>query len=654
MWGEMTGTNAFLRVKPDGAFEGNSTPVISMIRSLAKIEVGVDIYGSGSALGYGTTFLMDSVFVCNISDTGYIAPEAAFINGSYKTNPSTGVSRPNTRPTRITPAQVVRYAFPSQTSNPDLVLRNTIYVPESDSLTSTQDPAFLVISAKYYAPAPGGTPDSIYYYRVDFAKRQQNDPNMAILRNHSYEIDILNIRLEGYKSLADAMAAPVSGKNYAVVIGGSSSSVSDEINDIVAYKDIHSQNYQYMLGVNTGEILFDWDGTCIGASSPGDYFKLKLFTDYEGGWEASVPGPGSLPITLNSGAGGDVIQLSKPTPTTSSVKYDSVLIGITGANQMNLFGVERRYEVTLTAGMLKKKILVRQLGGANSVVVRPGGMVTIPIAYGGKGKDTLALGINWPILPANLAVDVLWDENSLISATPTLVPPSFDRIQVDCPTGNEGNALVALKDNSNNEILWSWHIWVTNDPVNADFHHPNTPVLMKTVIGETGSSRPYYQWGRKDPFIVTASPSYTTQAATNLAGNGMLVRATQNPTVFYTGAVPPYFNWAGNYVNSSLWDNAGGGKSYLDPCPAGWRVPGNTTPSPWTNAPQSDLTGMPAGYLLYNNGNAAATGKYFWTSTASGTNVYRTDAGTYPPVNGTMQRANGLMVRCVKDISRKY
>ncbi|MDR2775808.1 MAG: FimB/Mfa2 family fimbrial subunit, partial [Tannerella sp.] len=88
MWGQMNETLTFT---PQGHLEtGKTVPLITMIRAMAKIEVGVDVNGTGDpALGFGHIFTLDSVFLCRASDSGYIAPHKDFIDKAVvtKTNP---------------------------------------------------------------------------------------------------------------------------------------------------------------------------------------------------------------------------------------------------------------------------------------------------------------------------------------------------------------------------------------------------------------------------------------------------------------------------------------------------------------------------------------------------------------------------------------
>ena len=73
-------------------------------------------------------------------------------------------------------------------------------------------------------------------------------------------------------------------------------------------------------------------------------------------------------------------------------------------------------------------------------------------------------------------------------------------------TFKEGNAVIAAKDASGN-ILWSWHIWLTDQP-QAQVYNNDAGTMMDRNLGATsatpgdvGALGLLYQWGRKDPFL---------------------------------------------------------------------------------------------------------------------------------------------------------
>lgn len=140
-------------------------------------------------------------------------------------------------------------------------------------------------------------------------------------------------------------------------------------------------------------------------------------------------------------------------------------------------------------------------------------------------------------LNGSLQAEVYWEDvPGLIRSSNYILPVEGSgdaakiKVEVDKSKG-KGNAVIALK--INNKVVWSWHVWVTDDPTNGityGFVSDNnttagSPNAKFTVNGVTQSFVPkwmdrnmgatnrdfigydwnksgglVYQWGRKDPF----------------------------------------------------------------------------------------------------------------------------------------------------------
>ena len=149
-------------------------------------------------------------------------------------------------------------------------------------------------------------------------------------------------------------------------------------------------------------------------------------------------------------------------------------------------------------------------------------------------------------------------------------------------TGKNGNALVAACDASGN-ILWSWHLWITDDTIQEHTYANGAGVAMDRNLGalsatpgDVGALGLLYQWGRKDPFLASASISENTEPAVagtaiNATNGYSLALSIANPTDFYGDAYPSEDSWG-------AWSET---KTIYDPCPVGWKVPGKDF---WTNA----------------------------------------------------------------------
>ena len=164
-------------------------------------------------------------------------------------------------------------------------------------------------------------------------------------------------------------------------------------------------------------------------------------------------------------------------------------------------------------------------------------------------------------------------------------------------TFREGNALIAARDASGN-ILWSWHIWLTDQPKGQAYNN-GAGVMMDRNLGATSSTKGdvgalglLYQWGRKDPFLVSSSIIDNIEAESTItwpspvsssSSTGTISFATSHPTTFITSDSNNY-DWY--YTGSSSTDNTRwrSSKTVYDPCPAGWRVPNGGSDGVWSKA----------------------------------------------------------------------
>ena len=157
-----------------------------------------------------------------------------------------------------------------------------------------------------------------------------------------------------------------------------------------------------------------------------------------------------------------------------------------------------------------------------------------------------------------------------------------------------GSGMIAAYDGDNGtgNILWSWHIWVTDYSPSATANESVDDENKRVQKYTSKTNGFHYQWGRKDPFPST----YSSKSPTSIKVNsdkltpGMLnlyqpdgvsyfirksvsaqykIRAAfQNPTVTASAAAD---SWCSE-SSDVLWNSSEGNKTEYDPCPAGWRV----------------------------------------------------------------------------------
>ena len=267
----------------------------------------------------------------------------------------------------------------------------------------------------------------------------------------------------------------------------------------------------------------------------------------------------------------------------------------------------------------------------------------------------------------------------------------FGKARIYCrvaPNTTGGSGVIAAYDGENGtgNILWSWHIWVTDyapdaignatilNPVNkrvlkftyntSDDQPPMMDRNLGAIAGFTKSDPPqnqldmskangfHYQWGRKDPFpssysadqidiinnLTSAVPPkgmlnrYGPDGITyiplrQVASRSTVRNACQHPEIFYMKSNSDKQWCSDASAIPTLWNSPNttdGQKTFHDPCPAGWRVVSyRHLRSFFTTSPAADGT-------FGNNGNIANSstfgtdgGVYFYyTAQGSGEATY--------------------------------
>lgn len=193
----------------------------------------------------------------------------------------------------------------------------------------------------------------------------------------------------------------------------------------------------------------------------------------------------------------------------------------------------------------------------------------------------------------NLKANVLWTSNTALIGGLTISDPSPNSlaavtnstIRVAVNPNQSGNAVVTLHNGSTtNPVYWSWHIWVTDTPVDSRPYTTELPLdgvtnyvnyvtqgyapvqteFMDRNLGAVdafpqvvnpltptsaellqirASAGLHYQWGRKDPLPIfqnTDNRSSNSVFLGNTNSNGIITYSTLN---FAT-----YNNLSGNYI----------------------------------------------------------------------------------------------------------
>lgn len=158
----------------------------------------------------------------------------------------------------------------------------------------------------------------------------------------------------------------------------------------------------------------------------------------------------------------------------------------------------------------------------------------------------------------------------------------------------KGNVKIAAY-NAQGDIVWSWHIWITDKPQNQGYQ--NGTVAMDRNLGAVTASPVspgngyvnamtvwaglFYQWGRKDAiFRRTVDDAYDTEDFPKSIKDSPVpvADAHKDPSTYFYD--PTGNHWTTDTeVNDHFWgyisDREDIVKTLYDPCPPGYRVTGN-------------------------------------------------------------------------------
>ena len=430
----------------------------------------------------------------------------------------------------------------------------------------------------------------------------------------------------------------------------------------------------------------------------------------------------------------------------------------------------RKAKGTLDAPFDLSKEYNEKVNTANCYVITAPGVYKLPLVYGNAVKngfnnkkayqsktfvDHNGKHITQPYIyltsygPAQ--AKLLWQDAPNLVTNCSLINEDnknkYLQFEVSKENIDQGNAVIAVQD-VDGTTLWSWHIWVTDHPYRSTIAVKNntghTSYFMPVPLGwcdtgSTGASKeytvkfsqkpsggsslvktigqvaslntagnaPFYQWGRKDPFVgSTGGSDNKTKTWYDGSGNTITTNpvtttmrsreeSIKNPEKFILvsggkfnwDANTTYDNWNANVTGqptttTDAYNDNVVEKTVYDPSPVGFKMPttnaftgfvsGNTVncEGTWDHG-YKFKTGLASpnptsiyfrangrrNYNTFNSGSLAevtAIGSY-WTSGTPSTNdpsqngcylFFRQD--NVSPQN-TTPRANGLCVRPVSE-----
>ncbi|MDR2148849.1 MAG: hypothetical protein LBE91_20605 [Tannerella sp.] len=260
------------------------------------------------------------------------------------------------------------------------------------------------------------------------------------------------------------------------------------------------------------------------------------------------------------------------------------------------------YNVVLTKENVSSDDLVNEslVGSpANSYIISEPGTFAISIKTP-TGREITGTNATW-LWASKASGSNSFDINDLIGNIEYDSSKKQILFRVGTESGdfNKGNVILALRDAQNN-IVWSWHIWLTDKPVDIQyeigkFMDRNLGALTATGSPSGDAYGFLYQWGRKDPFVgsdgIVSDESYdplslarshtiinnTVAWTANVAqwrtttAAGTVEAATRFPMQFISSnATNNQVDWF-NGNSNDFWKDTG--KTDNDPCPYGYKVP---------------------------------------------------------------------------------
>ena len=390
--------------------------------------------------------------------------------------------------------------------------------------------------------------------------------------------------------------------------------------------------------------------------------------------KASVDG-GQTFAPLTSGLKGDIGTVSETGVKKVLVPLDIYAPRFTG--KQLAFTLEVEAGVNLSFG-----------GTANCYIVSAYGRYKFKTVRGNSSKSVGSVA----------SAAVLW-ESFGTSVTPSvgslIESASYNDGYITFQTADtfkEGNAVIAAKDAAGN-ILWSWHIWMTDQPQGQEYYNGAGTMMDRNLgatsatPGDVGALGLLYQWGRKDPFLGSSSISRSTVAKSTItwpsavstsSSKGTVSYVTAHPTTFVTSSSSNDYDWHYSSRDNTLWTTSDKTKSIYDPCPAGWRVPDGGSNGVWLKALgsssyfdykyNSTKEGMnfygkfgsastiwypAAGYRYSSDGslNLVGGGGLYWSASPGGSYcLYFYNYGDVNPSDDCNRRAYGQSVRCLQVI----
>ncbi|MCD8206841.1 MAG: hypothetical protein LUD72_02780 [Bacteroidales bacterium] len=425
----------------------------------------------------------------------------------------------------------------------------------------------------------------------------------------------------------------------------------------------YSENSVVRLEVTSSRVVFASDGgeKTVLVTTNADWAYSE-----DGSWFSVAKGDGSIVITADANS-------------TESPRYGEITVTTADGTLSESISVAQRVSVDNSIDLSAEETANCYMANTSTsyrfnALVKGNGLSQDVSAIKEYVEEYGTVINSASIVYADLLWEATLDADKTRSCNIIDGTPIYEGGEVWFTTGTaEGNAVIAVKD-SNGNVLWSWHIWVTDQEIAETFG--NGYYWMDRNLGANSTEELdvtnrglLYQWGRKDPFLPSPA-AYGVEDANvfnTLVGDGSGVwnytdfiaklasEAPGNIPLSVENPMAPFiafgsvYSW---YLTKNLDDNKAAlpwgdssnlntyVKSLFDPCPAGYNVPvdnawisaNNQATNIWSTESEYGRywTGGNDAYYpcagAYQGITASMTGTetygYYWTSTKSATTSY--------------------------------
>ena len=339
------------------------------------------------------------------------------------------------------------------------------------------------------------------------------------------------------------------------------------------------------------------DGTTVNIPF-AEAFNLNIETTV---FEYETMDPITIPYTVSAKTAGTEVNVSGYNPKAFKVEVDDANIVITPlkltesavllAYADSKVGLTSFVNIVVNSAIEEGPKNLGKKGTANSYLVYEAGEYKFPLVKGNTEEsvgDVAKAALLWEtwnnqevVTPNSVIASVDYVDGFITFATPETLKP--------------GNALIAALD-ANDEVLWSWHIWIPATPITdaVDANFSVKPAMSRNLgalvdtptaldpVATVESFGLLYEWGRKDPFpglgVVSGTGAITVAGTemTTQVGPMTVEDAIKNPTV-YVIKNETSKDWLPEITDEvgKLWGETE--KSVYDPCPVGYMLPQRNT-----------------------------------------------------------------------------